>query len=119
MSGSYHIEYTPPQGTKYKWGPPPLKHSPIYCIVECLTWPQALDIFVDKFEQGYQGYLSFSSINLGPVVRKRTRFYKKALSACRAIEKMGDELLKADIQPWMRKALKLKWRPPAMNQNDE
>jgi hypothetical protein len=119
MSGNCHIEYTPPKGTKYKWNPPGLVHHPIHCEVECLTWPQSLDLSVDKFEQGYQGYLVFSSINMTPSVRKKTRFYKKALSACRAIERVGDELLKADTQPWMKKALKLKWRPPAMNQNDE
>jgi hypothetical protein len=113
MSAKYNIEYLPPKGTKYKWAPPSLKHSPIRCCVECLTWPQALDLSVNKLEKGYQGFLDFDSINMTPMVSKKTRIYKTALSACRAIESMGDELLKADTQPWMKKALKLKWRPPA------
>lgn len=113
MSREYKIEYLPPKGTKYKWAPPSLTHRPIMCSVPILTWPQSLGLSVDKSERGYQGYLVFKFINGGSLVRKRTRYFKTALSACKAIEKMGDELLKADTQPWMKKALKLKWRPPA------
>ncbi len=118
MSRLYPIEYLPPNGTKYKWDPPPLTHRPIGCSVPTLIYPQSLTLYVDKAKRGYQGFLNFYSINGGSLVRKHTRFYKTALSACKTIEKMGDELLKADTQPWMKKALKLKWRPPAMSPDD-
>ena len=118
MSQEHPIEYLPPRGTKYKWEPPSLTHRPIGCSVPILTWPQSLTLYVDKTERGYQGLLSFYSINGGSLVRKHTRYYKTALSACKAIERVGDGLLKADTQPWMKKALKLKWRPPAMSSDD-
>lgn len=113
MSREYRIEYLPPKGTKYEWAPPSLTHRPIACRPPTLTHPQSLLLSVDKLEKGYRGYLVFYSINGSPRVEKRTRLYKSSLPACKAIEKMGDELLKADTQPWMKKALKLKWRPPA------
>jgi hypothetical protein len=117
MSREYHIEYTPPEGTKYKWEPPSLTHRPIGCSVPILTWPQSLLLSVDKLEKGYRGYLVFYTINGAPRVEKRTRLYKTALSACKAIERVGDGLLKADTQPWMKRALKLKWRPPMREPN--
>lgn len=112
MSGEYNIEYLPPKGTKYEWHPPSLVNRPIGCNVETLCWPQSLNLQCDKTAQGYYGRLTFYSINGGKAVVKTTRFFKTALSACRAIERAGDALLKADTKPWMREALKMKWRPP-------
>jgi hypothetical protein len=57
--------------------------------------------------------LDFKSINGGKAMTRKTRYYKTPLSALLAIEKLGDSLLAKDTQPWMKKAIKLGWRPPA------
>lgn len=113
MSRDYPVAYFPPTGTKYKWGPPSLTHLGWGCNVACLTHPQSLHLDVDRVARGYVGLLRFTSINGGKTVLRKTRYYKTPLSALWAIEKLGDALLAKDTQPWMKKALKMKWRPPA------
>jgi hypothetical protein len=113
MSRDYPVAYFPPTGTKYNWASPELTHMGWVCNVDCLTWPQSLKLSVDRVERGYFGSLRFTSINGGKAAVGKTRYYKTPLSALLAIEKAGDELLKGDTQPWMKRALKLGWRPPA------
>ena len=112
MSRAYPIEPPPRRGTKYHWSSSVLVYSPITSEVPGLGWSQGLWLSVDKDEGGYRGSLVFDSINGGPSIRKKTRLYKKLLTACLAIERVGDELLKADREPWMKRALELGWRPP-------
>lgn len=113
MSRDYRVQYNPPTGTKYKWFPPSLTHLGWACNVKCLAHPQSLHLAVDRDARGYFGYLRFNSIQGGTTVTKKTRHYKKALTALLATERAGDELLKADSRPWMKRALAMGWRPPA------
>lgn len=113
MSHDYPVPYFPPKGTKYKWYPPALTNLGWAYVVETLGWAQSLILSVDRGARGYYGHLYFNPINGGKAVTKKTRYYKTPLPALRAIEKAGDELLKADTQPWMKRALKMGWRPPA------
>lgn len=113
MSLDYPVPYLPPSGTKYKWFPPPLTYKGWACPVECLRWPQSLELRVDRDERGYYGHLRFTSINdVSKTVTRETRYYKTARYALLAIEKAGDELLKGGSRPWMKEAVKMGWRPP-------
>lgn len=116
--------YFPPSGTKYKWSPKTLRHSPWYCSitdqhktskglqywpanVSATVWLKNGEYFYKVVVTKWDGKLKSQAIFL----EKST----DALEACLKAEKIGDREIKKLFTKWVVEALKNKWRPPAQD----
>lgn len=104
-------EYFPPGGTKYKWWPKPLNHSP-WGMRMWDYWPASIKASVNKEEDGTFHW----RVEVTDFRHRRTHLTGKeseALSACLAAEKACEEQKALLWLPWMEEAVAAGWRPPA------
>jgi hypothetical protein len=107
------LDYFPPQGTKYEWNPPSLRHKPWTSRLTFSDHHRFLVMYVSRNDKGlYLGWVDFRDLHYKNHI-VRTRNFVDPLKALLATEKLAGKLVaQQNLPAWAEEALSKGWRPP-------
>lgn len=119
------LNYFPPKGTKYIWSCKALNYSWWRCDLSkqkakskdiCFYFPMYIYLNVDLIDGNYIWKVEVR--NWEYEVSYKSGVTGSALEACLAAERYGECEFKKLTPNWIVNALKNKWRPPALQINE-
>lgn len=105
-------EYSPPEGTKYKWGTKALNYSPWVCRFFSY-WPACIVARVELKGNKFLWVVETTGFKFESTYNSGSN--RNALQACLDAESFCEEEKARIWLPWMDIAVAAGWRPPCIN----